>query len=117
MKFLSFLVLVYMGKLLAFFLIKFWIFVTKNQYGTKEYLKNFSKNLFFNEIIALCIGSLPEFFIGVYVTIKAPNFTKFGEILSQIIAYFMFFCIFLVLLLLIIISVCLKKEKLVKKSC
>ena len=29
-----------------------------------------------------------EFSIGVYVTIKAPIFTKFGEILSQIIAYF-----------------------------
>ncbi len=117
MKFLSFLVLVYLGKLLAFFLIKFLIFMTKNRYGTKEYLKTFSKNLFFNEIIALCIGSLPEFFIGVYVTIKAPIFTKFGEILSQILAYFMSVCIFIVLPVFIIISVCLRKEKLMKKSC
>jgi hypothetical protein len=117
MKILSFLVLVYIGKLLAFFLIKFWIFATKNRYGTKKYLKTFSKNLFFNEIIALCIGSLLEFFIGVYVTIKAPIFTKFGESLSQIIAYFMLVCIFIVLPLFIIISACLNKEKLIKKSC
>ena len=41
MKFLSFLVLVYMGKLVAFFLIKFWIFATNNRYGTKQYFNSF----------------------------------------------------------------------------
>ena len=103
-----------MGKLLVFFALKFWIFVTKNRYGTKKYLKTFRKNLFFNEIIALCIGSLPEFFIGIYLTIKAPIFTKFGEILSQLLAYFMFFWTVIVLPLFIFINTCLSKENLLK---
>ena len=82
MKTLSFLFLVYLGKLFIFFLLKFWLFVTKNRYGTKKYLKTFKENLFFKDLIALFIASLTQIFIGCYVTIKAPIFTKFGEILS-----------------------------------
>ena len=99
---------------MVFFTLKFWIFVTKNRYGTKKNLKTFRKNLFFNEIIALSISSLPEFFIGIYLTIKAPIFTKFGEILSQLLAYFMFLWAFIVLPIFIFISTCLSKQNFLK---
>jgi hypothetical protein len=72
----------YLGKIPAFFFLKFWCFATKNRYGDKKYLKTLKESLFFKDMITLSILSLPQLFIGCYVTMKAPIFTTIGEFLS-----------------------------------
>ena len=58
MKTISFLFLVYFGKLFVYFVLNVWLFLTKNRYGTKKYLKILKENLFFKDLIALSIVSL-----------------------------------------------------------
>ena len=110
MKVLSFLVLVYYGKILVFLGLKLWILFTKGQYGGKNLLKKLKKDLFFKSLILLTTESLLELFMGGYVTLKAPIFTKFGEILSSTLAIFVYIKIFIVLPSLIIIFALIKKN-------
>ena len=82
MKMLSFLVFVYFGKLLLFLGLKFLILMTNGQYGGRNFLKKLKKDLFFKTMILFATESLLDLFMGGYVTLKAPIFQKFGEILS-----------------------------------
>ena len=65
---------------------------------------------FFKNLIVLTTESLLEFFIGGYATLKAPIFSKFGEILSVFLAFFVYLKVLIVLPLLIIGVALVKKD-------
>ena len=87
---LAFIVLIYFLALVAFILVSVFIFFTNGDYGGEKIQAKLKKYLFFNELINLYTGATFEFLVSAWLTVNYQDFSTFGEVLSQILAFFTF---------------------------
>ena len=85
---LAFFVFLYFFALMAFILVSVFIFFTNGDYGGEKIQSKLKKYLFFNDLISLYTGAAFEFLVSAWLTVKFQDYSTFGEVLSQIIAFF-----------------------------
>jgi len=64
-------IIFYYFKVLLAGILKIWLILTKGKYGGKKFFLNFTRNMFFNEILGLSIEAYVEFLIASYLYLYA----------------------------------------------
>lgn len=70
---------------------------TKNRFGGKKFVEDWKKNLFFKDLLILCLQGYLEFIIAFIMVSKLDEHKIFGERLSVLMCMFSMFVAFILI--------------------